>query len=223
MNDLKEARLAKAPLNNLVRRRYASVPNTSGFWTDLSLARSAYRSSSVILTSIARFIAVLIVRTQIEVSAACLYAMRWRTQDDIDRPRASWDDMLMEMRWLREDFKCDVERKKIFIREVAKPCADGARQWLQRICSRSEEEGSGQVVGREPTIPGWAREEYLTRRILPEYHWREPTSEGGEASELDHTSHSSEAFPTKGKRKAETPAGARRSRRLRNLADASSS
>lgn len=47
MNDIKGTQLPKARLA-ISRRRYATVPNTSGFWTDLALARCACRSSSVI-------------------------------------------------------------------------------------------------------------------------------------------------------------------------------
>lgn len=44
MNNPKGTQLASSS-----RWRYAQIPNTSGFWTDLYLARCACRSSSVIL------------------------------------------------------------------------------------------------------------------------------------------------------------------------------
>lgn len=47
MNDIKENEVTKAPLTSLSRRRYACIPNTSEFWVDLFLAKSAYQSSSV--------------------------------------------------------------------------------------------------------------------------------------------------------------------------------
>ncbi len=87
--------------------------------------------------------------------------MRGRVQNDVDRPRTTWDDVLQEMKWLREDFKCDEERKKIFLHDVAKPCVQGARERLGRIFRRHEEEDSINMLRCESTIPNWAREEYL--------------------------------------------------------------
>ncbi len=59
MNDLKGTQPAMAPPTNLSHGRHARVPNTRGFWTDLALARCAYRSSSVILTLTVKSIAIL--------------------------------------------------------------------------------------------------------------------------------------------------------------------
>ena len=147
--------------------------------------------------------------------------MKWRVQDDIGRPRTIWDDILVEVKWLREDYKCDIERKKGFMREVAKPCAEEALQRLQRICSRFEEEDSGQNLRNESTTPEWAKEEYSAQRVLPKEHGPEPLSEEG-VSEHDITSQSPNQFPAGGKRKAATRAGGRKSKRLRYLADAGS-
>ena len=223
MDDHLGAQLATGPPTIMVRRRYANVPNTSGFWTDLYLARSAVQSPSVTLVPIERLIAVLTLLTQRDFAAACLHAMRWRTQGSINRPHTSWDEMLLEMEWLREDFKCDAERKKMLMGEVAKPWDDENRQRLQRICSNLVEAGSGQVVGSKSTISGWARDEYLEQRTLSKDQGADPTSEGEEDSERNRTSWSSGPFPSNRSRKADPSVGARRSNRLRNLADANKS
>jgi hypothetical protein len=146
--------------------------------------------------------------------------MSWRTQGSTDRPNTPWDDMLLEMSWLREDFKCDAERKKILMGEVAKRWDDGNRQRLRSIWSNLEEAKSGEVVRRKSTISDWARDEYLGQRILANDHGPESTSEGEDASKLNHASCSSEPLLSEGKRKAETIVEGRRSKRLRNLADA---
>ncbi|ERF69140.1 hypothetical protein EPUS_01096 [Endocarpon pusillum Z07020] len=203
MNDVSEYEVIKAPLTSLSRRRYARIPNTSEFWHDLFLAKSASRSSSI------------------EVRAACLYATKWRAQDDTGRPRTIWDDILVEVKWLREDYKCDIERKKDFMREVANPCAEEALQRLQRICSRREEEDSGQNLRNESTIPEWAKEEYSAQRVLANEHRPEPLSEEG-VSEHDIASQSPNQLPAGGKRKAATLRGGRKSKRLCYLADAGS-
>lgn len=158
---------------------------------------------------------------QIEVRAACLHSMKWRVQHDIDRSRTIWDDILVEMKWLREDYKCDIERKKDFMREVANPCTEEAMRRLQRIYLSCEEEEPGQTLKNESTIPEWAKVECFAQRILPMEHRPEPMSEEG-AREHKITSKSTNQLPAGGKRKADTLVGSRRSKSLRNLADANS-
>jgi hypothetical protein len=63
MGDYLGVQLARGPPTVMVRCRYANVPNSSGFWTDLFLARSAVQSSSVTLVLIKRLIAVLTLLT----------------------------------------------------------------------------------------------------------------------------------------------------------------
>jgi hypothetical protein len=112
--------------------------------------------------------AMLICSLQIEIRAACCYAMALRAQNDPDPPRTAWNDLLMEMKWLREDFKCDIERKKAFYHDVAKLCINEAPQWRQRISSRCRTEGSDETPRYGPTvrdIPEWAREDYLSRLL----------------------------------------------------------
>jgi hypothetical protein len=215
MNDPEESQLVKAPLVNQSPRRHAYVPNTKGFWTDLALARCAYRSSSVILTSAAMFLAPLMWLLQIEIRAACLHVMNWRTPNNIERPRTTWDHMLVDLNWLREDYKCDVERKKIYLREVVKPCIHAARQRLQRIHFRHDDGSWNQMLGCVPAVPEWAREEYLAQQVLPQDPGPEPSSDREGAAELGPTSASSKMPTTGEKRKAETPASFSRSKRLR--------
>jgi hypothetical protein len=215
MNDPEESQLVKAPLVNQSPRRYAYVPNTEGFWTDLALARCAYRSSSVILSSAAVFLALLMWLLQIEIRAACLCAMNWRTHNNIERPRTTWDQMLVDLKWLREDNKCDVERKKIYLRKVAKPCIHVARQRLQRIHFKHDDGNRNQMLSCVPAVPEWAREEYLAQQVLPQDTGPEPSSDREDAAELSPTSTSSKMPITREKRKAETPASFSRSKRVR--------
>jgi hypothetical protein len=149
--------------------------------------------------------------------------MRWRTQGSIDRSNTSWDELLLEMKWLREDFKCDAERRKMLMGEVAKPWDDLNRQWPRRMCPNFVGAGSDQGVESKSTISGWARDEYLEQRTLSKDQGPEPISEGEEDSERNHTSLSSGPLLPKGSRKADPPVGARRSKRIRNLADANKS
>jgi hypothetical protein len=223
MDDHLGAQLARGPPITIVRRRYANVPNTSGFWTDLYLARSAVQSTSVTLVPIERLIAVLTLLTQRDFAAACLHAMRWRTQGSIDRPHTPWDEMLLEMKWLREDFKCDAKRKKMLIGELAKPWDDGNRQRLQRMCSNLVEVGSGRGMGSKSSISGWARDEYLEQRTRSKDKGPEATSGGEGDPGRKYISWSPGPLPSKHSRKADPPMGARRSTRLRNLADANKS
>jgi hypothetical protein len=221
MANQKGTPLPKAPWGRISIHRRARVPNGTDFWTDLALARCAYQSSSVIPTSIT----ILIVSTdrlvQIELRAACLYAMKRRCQQDINQSRTAWDDMLSEMQWLREDYRCDIERMKILECEVAKPCADEARQRLQRNQSSLQLEDSAPVLSFRRSIPEWAREEYIRQQIQPKDDRPEPSSDGEEASHIGVISESSEPLerPKQGKRKAISPTGVRRSERIRNLPD----
>ena len=157
---------------------------------------------------------------QLEIRAICLYAMKWRSQNEVDPPRTVWDDMLVEMMWLREDFKYEAKRKKNFMLKVAKSCVEGALKWHERICAKVGGECSSQTLGCGTTIPGWAREEYLAQLVLPEKHGPGPSSEGEKALELDPTVEYPEALPKQSERRAEPRASFRRSKRLLNLANA---
>jgi hypothetical protein len=122
---------------------------------------------------------------QIELRAACLYAMRWRVQNDVDPPRTTWDDMLVEMEWLREDFKCEAERKATFLCNAAKECTLTAGGWTQRMRSRYVEAGSYQTLESGSTIAEWARNEYLAQIAQPQDTVLDVSSDSREASKLD--------------------------------------
>lgn len=96
--------------------------------------------------------------------------MKWRVPNELEPTRTTWDEMLVEMEWLRGNFKCDAERKDIFFRTVAKPCSDAAHHWFQRIHSRYGEGGSDrvdQVLRCGPNIPGSAKKDSLPERVRP--------------------------------------------------------
>lgn len=137
--------------------------------------------------------------------------MKWRPEDDIDRPTTIWDEVLVEMKWLREDYKCDTKRKRTFLLNVARPCVYEARQRLLRIYRGYEEGNSERLLSGEPVIPARARDEYFRQGLLQQDNAPEPSSEGEE------TSHSFESLSTNSKRQAETPAIAFSSKRLRKM------
>lgn len=100
---------------------------------------------------------------QIELRAATLYAMRWRIRNDVDPPRSAWDEVLAESKWLREDFKCEAESKRTFLRAAAQACKDGASTWNEKLRLRQDEPALGRSLEGGSTIPEWAREEYMTQ------------------------------------------------------------
>lgn len=108
------------------------------------------------------------------------------------------------------------------MREVANPCTVEAFQRLQRICSRCEEEESGQNLRNESTVPKWAKEEYFAQRMLPKEHGPEPVSDNEGAQEHDVASKFANQLQKGGKRKPETLASGRRLKRTRHLAGANS-
>lgn len=128
--------------------------------------------------------------SQLEVRAACRYAMEWRRLNELEGLRTMWEDVLVEMKQLREDFKRQARRKKIFSCKVAKPCSDQARHLLQRIHSRYGTVSSNplyEMLPSGPIIPVWAKEDYLAlrARLPPEDDGPEPSSDSEEASDLD--------------------------------------
>ena len=110
--------------------------------------------------------------------------MRWRIQNAVDLPRTIWDDMLLEMEWLREDFKCESERKAILLHNAAKGCTLVAKAWIHRLRSKYVEAGSYQTLESVSTIAEWARAEYFAQIAQPQDPVVDASSDSREASGL---------------------------------------
>ena len=195
MSDVKETQDAQRPLSGPSHRRYVPVPNTSGFWTDLALARCAYRSSSVIPALKICFRDSTEVPMQVELRAAVLHAMRWRIRNNVDPPRTSWDRVLAEMKWLREDYKCEAERKRLSLHAAAQDCIDGAGIRNEKMRLRHDEAALSQPPECGSTIPEWAREEYITQITRSQDNVPAPSSSNAEVSAPDPTTKFSASQP----------------------------
>lgn len=137
--------------------------------------------------------------------------MGMRAQSEIPTPKTPWDDMLAEMKWLREDFRCEPGRREAFFREISGPCIQEAHR---RLSSTSE--GKGWAPGLEPSVPEWAKKEYLVQTLLRQATQPEPAYEAEKDVGVDVTTRFSKPLPTR-KRKTQSESGVRRSKRLRHL------
>ena len=140
--------------------------------------------------------------------------MRLRAQSEISTPKTAWDYLLEEMKWLRDDFRCEPGRKQDFFQEISGPCMQEAHQRLENL--RSTSEGEKSAPEAKSSVAEWARQEYLVQISLRQDKAPQKASEAKMNLGSDVNAESLKQLPARKKNSQSVP-GMRRSKRLRKF------